>query len=71
MSYKKVAVIGAGAMGAGIAQVLATASMDVVLLDIKTEFVENGLKKIAGKFDSDIKKGKLTPEEKEPYSRPD
>jgi 3-hydroxyacyl-CoA dehydrogenase len=64
MSYKKVAVFGAGAMGAGIVQVLAAASMDVVLLDIKTEFVENGLKKIASKFDSDIKKGKLAPEEK-------
>jgi 3-hydroxyacyl-CoA dehydrogenase len=65
MNYKKVAVIGAGAMGSGIAQVLATASLDVVLLDIKTEFVENGLKKITSKFDSDIKKGKLVPEEKD------
>jgi 3-hydroxyacyl-CoA dehydrogenase len=65
MHYKKIAVIGAGAMGAGIAQVLATASLDVVLLDIKPEFVESGLKKISGKFDSDIKKGKLSPEEKE------
>jgi 3-hydroxyacyl-CoA dehydrogenase len=65
MSYAKVAVLGAGAMGAGIAQVLAAASMDVVLLDIKTEFVENGLKKISSKFESDIKKGKLTPDEKD------
>jgi 3-hydroxyacyl-CoA dehydrogenase len=64
MGYRKAAVIGAGAMGAGIAQVLATASLDVVLIDIKPEFVESGLKKISGKFDSDIKKGKLTPEEK-------
>ena len=52
-------------MGAGIAQVLAQASLDVVLMDIKTEFVESGLTKIAKKFDSDIKKGKLTPEEKD------
>jgi len=65
MIYKKVAVIGAGAMGAGIAQVLAAASLDVVLIDIKTEFVESGLKKIASKFDSDIKKRKLSTEEKE------
>ena len=65
MNYKKAAVIGAGAMGSGIAQVLATASLDVVLMDIKTEFVESGLKRIAGKFDSDIKKGKLVPEEKD------
>jgi 3-hydroxybutyryl-CoA dehydrogenase len=65
MNYKKAAVFGAGAMGAGIAQVLAAASMDVVLLDIKTEFVENGLKKITSKFDSDIKKGKLTADDKD------
>lgn len=65
MSYGRVAVVGAGAMGAGIAQVLAAASMEVVLLDIKTEFVEGGLKKIAAKFDSDVKKGKLAPEEKD------
>jgi 3-hydroxyacyl-CoA dehydrogenase len=65
MGYKKIAVFGAGAMGAGIAQVLAAASMDVVLLDIKIEFVENGLKKISAKFESDIKKGKLTLEAKD------
>lgn len=64
MSYRKVAVIGAGAMGAGIAQVLATASVEVVLIDIKPEFVDAGLKKISSKFDSDIKKGKLSPEGK-------
>lgn len=63
--YKKIAVVGAGTMGAGIAQVLAVASRDVVLIDIKTEFVENGLKKIVGKIESDIKKGKLSSEEKD------
>ncbi len=65
MIQNKAAVFGAGAMGAGIAQVLAAASMDVVLLDIKKEFVENGLKRISSKFDSDIKKGKRTNEEKD------
>ncbi len=65
MNYKKIAVIGAGAMGSGIAQELAKASVDVVLLDIKTEFVENSLKKIAGKFESDVRKGKLAAEEKD------
>jgi 3-hydroxyacyl-CoA dehydrogenase len=64
-SYKKVTVVGAGAMGGGIAQVLAAASLDVVLIDIKTEFVENGLKKIASRLESDVKKGKLSDEEKE------
>ena len=63
--YKKAAVFGAGTMGAGIAQVLAAESMDVILLDIKTEFVENGLKKITSKFKSDVKKGKITPGDKD------
>jgi len=63
--YKKVTVVGAGAMGGGIAQVLAAASLDVRLIDIKTEFVENGLKRIASRLDSDVKKGKLSAEGKE------
>lgn len=65
MAYKKVIVVGAGAMGSGIAQVLAAASLDVVLMDIKTEFVESGLKKIASRFASDVKKGKMSDEERE------
>jgi 3-hydroxybutyryl-CoA dehydrogenase len=65
MSCNKVAVFGAGAMGAGIAQVLAAASIEVVLFDIETEFVESGLKRIVKKFESDVEKGKLAPEEKD------
>lgn len=65
MANKKVAVIGAGAMGGGIAQVLAAASHEVALVDIRTEFVENGLKRISSRLESDVKKGKLSPEEKE------
>jgi 3-hydroxybutyryl-CoA dehydrogenase len=58
MSYSKVAVFGAGAMGAGIAQVMAASGMEVVLLDIKREFVEGGLKQIAFRFESDVKNRK-------------
>jgi 3-hydroxybutyryl-CoA dehydrogenase len=43
MDIKSVGVIGAGQMGAGIAQVAAQAGYDVVLLDIKPEFVQKGL----------------------------
>ena len=41
----KVGVIGAGQMGAGIAQVCAAIGNQVILCDIKQEFVEKGLGK--------------------------
>ncbi|MFH0727229.1 MAG: 3-hydroxyacyl-CoA dehydrogenase [Pseudomonadota bacterium] len=65
MKNGKVVVEGAGAMGSGIAQVLAAASFDVVLIDIKPDFVENGLKKIAKGLESEIKKDRLSPDAKD------
>ena len=65
MSYKKIAVVGAGAMGAGIAQVMVAASKEVILVDVAEQFVEAGMKRIEGRFASDVKKGKMTPEEKD------
>jgi 3-hydroxybutyryl-CoA dehydrogenase len=44
MEVKNIGVIGAGQMGAGIAQVCAAISKKVILCDIKQEFVDNGLK---------------------------
>ena len=41
-----VGVVGAGTMGNGIAQVAATAGYEVVMRDIETEYVENGLDSI-------------------------
>ena len=43
MAVKTVGVVGAGQMGAGIAQVAAQAGYSVVLVDLKREFVERGL----------------------------
>ncbi|MGD2023939.1 MAG: 3-hydroxyacyl-CoA dehydrogenase NAD-binding domain-containing protein, partial [Desulfobacterales bacterium] len=43
---KKVAVIGAGNMGSGIAQKMAQEGLNVVLVDIDEEFVERGLNTI-------------------------
>ena len=40
---QKLTVIGSGQMGAGIAQVAAMADLDVTMIDIKSEFIENGL----------------------------
>ncbi|GAB6878257.1 3-hydroxyacyl-CoA dehydrogenase NAD-binding domain-containing protein [Halorubrum gandharaense] len=46
-----VGVVGAGTMGNGIAQVAATAGYDVVMRDIETEYVENGLDSIESSLD--------------------
>ncbi len=43
MAVKKVAVIGAGTMGNGIAQVFAHNGFPVVMIDIKEEFLERGM----------------------------
>ena len=44
-SFKKVAVIGAGVMGSGIAAHLANAGADVVLLDLDVKFAREGIAK--------------------------
>ncbi|WP_336037051.1 3-hydroxyacyl-CoA dehydrogenase family protein [Halobacterium yunchengense] len=46
-----VGVVGAGTMGAGIAQVAATAGYDVVMRDVETEFVEDGFDRIEDSLD--------------------
>ena len=58
MAIKKIGVIGAGQMGHGIALVSAQAGFDVVLRDIKTEFVEKGIGKIDKFLSRSIEKGK-------------
>ncbi|MBW1713942.1 MAG: 3-hydroxybutyryl-CoA dehydrogenase, partial [Deltaproteobacteria bacterium] len=46
MALKTIGVVGAGTMGNGIAQVAAQTGYQVIMLDIKDEFVERGLKSI-------------------------
>ncbi|MDA0063266.1 3-hydroxyacyl-CoA dehydrogenase NAD-binding domain-containing protein [Brachyspira hyodysenteriae] len=56
----KVGVIGAGAMGSGIAQAFAqTESYEVYLCDIKEEFAAGGKEKIAKGFAGRVAKGKM------------
>ena len=43
MEVKQVGVIGAGTMGNGIAQVFAASGYDVILIDIKQEFIDRGM----------------------------
>ena len=56
----KVCIIGAGTMGAGIAQVFASGGFEVVLRDIKAEFIEKGLSYIKGNLERSVKKERLT-----------
>jgi len=61
----KVFVIGAGVMGSGIAQVFAAKGMEVVICDIKQEFVERGYTGIQKALSKLVEKGKLDEAEKE------
>ena len=59
MEIKKIAVLGAGAMGHGIAQLAAINGYDVALRDINEEMVQQGIKKIRWSVGKFIEKGKL------------
>lgn len=61
---KTIMVIGAGQMGSGIAQVAAQAGYDVLLNDIKEEFVSRGLKGIEKNLTRNVEKGRTSEEEK-------
>jgi len=64
MDIEKIGVIGAGQMGHGIALVAAKAGFDVILRDIKDDYVKKGLGKIERFLDKSIEKGKTTADEK-------
>ena len=65
MEIKTFGVIGAGQMGNGIAQVAATSGLNVIMSDIKDEFVQNGLGTITKILSRNVDKGKMTAEEKD------
>jgi 3-hydroxyacyl-CoA dehydrogenase len=58
-------VIGAGTMGGGIAICFANAGMPVILLDSNQEALDRGLGTIGKTYDSMVKRGRLTAEDKE------
>ena len=60
MEIKTIGVVGAGQMGAGIAQVSAASGFDVVMNDIKDEFVERGYSSIEKSLSRMVKKEKIT-----------
>lgn len=65
MKIRKVGVIGAGQMGAGIAQVCAGIDKEVILCDIKEEFVQNGIKTITSNLQRSVTKERISQEKME------
>ncbi|MDS0528411.1 3-hydroxybutyryl-CoA dehydrogenase [Clostridium sp. SHJSY1] len=62
---KKVFVLGAGTMGAGIVQAFAQKGCEVIVRDIKDEFVQRGIAGITKGLEKQVAKGKMTEEDKE------
>ena len=62
-----IGVIGAGTMGNGIAQTAASAGFEVVMCDVKQEFVDRGLQNISKSLDRFVKKESISEADKEQY----
>ncbi|SEM92524.1 3-hydroxybutyryl-CoA dehydrogenase [Paenisporosarcina quisquiliarum] len=65
MNIQKVLVIGAGQMGSGIAQVCAQAGFDVKLNDREQQFYDRGIQTITKNLSRNVKKGRMTEDEKQ------
>jgi 3-hydroxyacyl-CoA dehydrogenase len=63
MAINEVAVVGAGTMGHGIAQICAQAGLNVRLYDQKDEFVRTGLNRINNFLKNSIERKKITENE--------
>ncbi len=61
---ESIGVIGAGTMGNGIAQTAANAGFDVVMCDVKPEYVERGIANISKSLDRFVKKETMTEDQK-------
>ncbi len=62
---ERVAVIGAGQMGNGIAHVFAQSGFDVTMIDVSADALKRGKDTIAGNLDRQIKKGALQAADKD------
>jgi 3-hydroxybutyryl-CoA dehydrogenase len=63
VDVKTLAVVGAGQMGAGIAQVGAQSGLQVLLIDVSPDLVQKGLAGIRAQLDKAVGKGKLRAED--------
>ncbi len=64
MQVKTLGVVGAGQMGNGIAQVVAASGLQVIMADIKDEFVARGIQTIDKNLGRAVSKGKMSEDEK-------
>ncbi len=60
-----IGVVGAGTMGNGIAQVAARAGYDVIMHDVREEFIERGLAAIGKSLQRDVDKERISADEKQ------
>ena len=65
MSLRQIGVIGAGQMGAGIAQVAARAEIAVIMHDLTPEMCKRGVDTIARNLDRMIERGRFKPDERD------
>ena len=63
MAVHSVGVVGSGQMGNGIAQVAACSGKEVIMVDIKEEFLERGVSTISKSLDKLASKGRITEEQ--------
>ena len=63
MAVHSVGVVGSGQMGNGIAQVAACSGKEVIMVDIKGEFLERGVATISKSLDKLTSKGRITEEQ--------
>ena len=62
---EKIAVLGAGTMGAGIAQVAAQAGYETLVYDVKQEFIDTGLARVRSFLQGSRTRGRLTAEQEQ------
>lgn len=65
MAIQKIGVLGAGLMGAGIAQIAAASGHEVTLVEVRDELIQKGLNGIAKSLAKFVEKGTLTLEQKD------
>ena len=66
---QKAMVVGAGAMGGGIAQVLVESGWEVLLYDTQDASLENGIARVRGIWDKLVEKGKISDAQRSAFNK--